>query len=355
MRLNNFAGLSGLYIIHDTVEQGLGLPLGNYEIPLVIQDRTFDAQGQLNYPLSGRPGNPWIPEFFGNTVMVNGKAFPYLAVEPRKYRFRILNASNSRFYGLTLSSGQKFISIGTEQGLLAAPAAVSRLLITPAERVDVVIDFSSYAGKQIVLNNDGPSPYPSGGANAPTEVMRFQVATKTTSKDTSVVPATLAPFKKIDPTLAVQTRDLRLVELDDLFGYPIVDLLNYSYWSLAVTEQPVIDTVEIWNLINTTGDGHPIHIHLISFQIIGRRPYDATQFEQGKLVYTGPMEPPAPFEAGWKDVVRAEPGYVNSVIAKFEGYTGRYVWHCHILEHEDNEMMRPYEVIAAPAATTARG
>ena len=353
VRLNNFAGLAGVYIIHDSIEQGLGLPSGSYEIPLVIQDRSFDAAGQLNYPTSGRPGNPWIPEFFGNTIMVNGRAFPYMAVEPRRYRFRILNASNARFYGLTLSTGEPFYQIGTDQGPLPAPVAVSHLLIAPSERVDVVIDFTAFAGKQIVVNNDAAAPYPAGGMILPNQVMQFRVATSTTSKDTSVIPATLAPFAKTDPSLAVQTRTLRLVELNDSIGYPLVDLLNYQYWNEAVSETPVINTVEIWNLINGTGDAHPIHIHLVKFQIIDRRPFDQAKLEAGTLVYTGPPVPPPPGEAGWKDTVRADPGFVNTIIAKFEGYTGRYVWHCHILEHEDNEMMRPYEVVASSTTASA--
>lgn len=351
VRLNNFAGLAGIYIIHDPIEQSLPLPSGIYDIPLVIQDRSFDASGQLNYPTSGRVGNPWIPEFFGNTIVVNGRAFPYLAVEPRRYRFRILNASNARFYGLALSSGDPFYQIGSDQGLLPAPAPASHLLIAPSERIEVIIDFTERAGKQIIMTNDAVAPYPSGGMIVPNQVMQFRVGTSTTGKDTSAIPATLAPFTKTDPSLAVNSRTMRLAELDDVLGYPVVDLLNYQYWNDPVSEMPVLDTVEIWNLINGTGDAHPIHIHLIKFQIIDRRPFDQAKLEAGTLVYTGPPVPPPPGEAGWKDTVRADPGFVNTIIAKFEGYTGRYVWHCHILEHEDNEMMRPYEVVASSTST----
>jgi len=347
VRLNNLAGLSGLYIIRDAVERSLNLPKGKYEVPLVIQDRTFDADGQLNYPTSGRSHRIWIPDFFGNTILVNGTAFPYLAVEPRNYRFRILNASNARFYGLTLSSGQHFYQIGSDQGLLAAPAVIGRLLVAPSERVDVIVDFSSHAGRDIVLNNDAPAPYPAGGMVVPREVMQFRVATRSTGTDTSEIPSTLAAIQRIDPALAVKTRQLKLVEVDDSYGRTLVNLLNSSYWHMPVTENPVIDTVEIWTLLNSTGDAHPIHIHLISFQIIGRRPFDPVKLDRGQLVYTGPSEPPPAHEAGWKDTVRADPGYETTIIARFEGYPGRYVWHCHILEHEDNEMMRPYEVLPA--------
>ena len=350
-RLNNLAGLSGIYIIHDEFEQSLNLPSGAFDIPLMISDRTFDANGQLNYPVSGKPGTPHIPEFFGETMLVNGRAMPYLTVEPRKYRFRILNACNARFLRLTLSSGQPFSQIGTDQGLAPAPVAVDGLLLVPSQRSDVIVDFSKQAGKQIVMKNDAPAPYPRGGAVVPPNVMQFRVTTSTTSKDTSAIPSKLLPFAPIDPSTAVKTRDLALIEHRDGLGTPIIDLLEDAHWSAPITEKPVINTVEIWNLVNATDDTHPIHIHLIAFQIIDRRRYaDDFFLQEGKVVYSGPPEAPAPEEVGWKDVVRADPEKVTRVIAKFEGYTGRYVWHCHILEHEDNEMMRPFEVLPASSA-----
>ena len=127
----------------------------------------------------------------------------------------------------------------------------------------------------------------------------------------------------------------------------ILMLLNATYWHQPVTENPVLDTTEIWNLINLTDDAHPIHLHLVRFQILDRRKFDKFSYlMQNTLRYTGPVVPPEPNEMGWKDTVRADPGMVTRIIAKFEGYSGRYVWHCHNLDHEDNEMMRPYEVLA---------
>jgi len=246
-----------------------------------------------------------------------------------------------------LSSGQQFFQIGSDQGLLSAPAPVSKILIAPSERADVIVDFAPQAGQKIILNNDASAPYPAGGMVVPPQLMQFRVARRRKGKDHSEIPPKLAEVVSIDPSLAVKTRKLTLVEMSDSYGRTTADLLNYTYWNDRVTESPVIDTVEIWNLVNNTGDTHPIHIHLVSFQVIGRRPFDPNKLDRGQLVYTGPIEPPPPNEAGWKDTVRADPGYTTSIIAKFEGYTGRYVWHCHILEHEDNEMMRPYEVIAA--------
>jgi len=214
-----------------------------------------------------------------------------------------------------------------------------------------VIDFSGQAGKKVILNNDAPAPYPGGGEFVPPNIMQFNVAKRLKHPDTSVVPPTLLPFPVIDPSTAVTTRELVIIEYDDDFGVPFVDLLDNANWDAPISEDPVIDTVEIWDLLNCTDDAHPIHIHLIGFQLVERIPFDGDSFPStGKIVYTGPPEPPDPNEVGWKDVIRALPNYVTRVIAKFEGFTGKYVWHCHILEHEDNEMMRPFEVLTAEAA-----
>jgi spore coat protein A len=337
-RLNVFAGLFGVYLLRDDFEDSLNLPGGKYEIPLVFYDRIFDLESQLNYPVSGNPKSPWTPEVFGDAFLVNGKLFPYLEVEPRKYRFRALNGSNARFFHLSLSNGQAFHQIGTDQGLLPAPVEVKRLALAPAERADLIVDFSASAGEQIVLNNDGRT------------VMQFRVAKPrpSSARDTSVLPLALRPVPKIPESDAVQTRNLTLVEVDDEVMRPVTMLLNNTHWNMPVTEKPVLDSTEIWNLINTTDDSHPIHLHLVRFQILDRRSFDvSTYWMTGKLKFFGPPIPPEPSEAGWKDTVRADPAMVTRIIIRFEGYPGRYVWHCHILEHEDNEMMRPYEVIAA--------
>ena len=141
---------------------------------------------------------------------------------------------------------------------------------------------------------------------------------------------------------------LTLVEVDDLVQRPMTMLLNNAHWSMPVTENPVLDSTEIWGFVNTTDDAHPIHLHLVRFQILDRRSFSvSTYWSTGQLKFTGPAIPPEPSEAGWKDTVRADPGMVTRIIARFEGFPGRYVWHCHILEHEDNEMMRPFDVVAA--------
>ena len=334
-RLNVMAGLLGVCIVRDSVEDALNLPKHKYEIPLVIYDRMLDVDGQLYYPVSQFPGKPWIPEFFGNSILVNGKLLPYLEVEPRKYRFRILNAANGRFFHLALANEQGMHQIGTDQGLLPAPLAIKQVTLAPAERADVVIDFAEHAGEQIVLRNDFSQP-----------VMQFRVSRSKVS-DPSSLPASLRPFSKIPESAAVKTRVLTLGEVDDPYQNPMTMLLNNTHWNMPVTEDPKLNSVEIWELRNLTDDTHPIHLHLVRFQILDRQRYDAYALQFHNILrYRGEKTPPDPTEAGWKDTVRAEPGMITRIIVPFEGYAGRYVWHCHLLEHEDNEMMRPYDVVA---------
>jgi spore coat protein A len=376
-RLNVYAGLGGgLYLLRDDHEDSLGLPRGQYEIPLVIQDRYFNPDGSLLYPVQApdRGGDPdtrvppvWIPEFFGDTVLVNGTVWPFLEVEPRKYRFRILNASNARVYRMKLQEavdtgqslgrpGPVFQQIGSDGGLLPAPVNLTQLLIAPAERLDVVIDFSGFAGKSFLLNNDAPAPYPDGEDVVPTEVMLFKVNQRLQGRDQSRVPATLNSVPSLSPSTAVAMRDLVLSELDSdpPFENPIIALINDAHWDDPITETPKAGTTEVWRIINTTGDAHPIHVHLVQFQILDRRLFDPALYP-GALVYTGPAEAPAPNERpAWKDTVISLPGTVTRIIARFDlpsaarprpGSKFRYVFHCHILEHEENEMMRPYDVL----------
>jgi spore coat protein A len=338
-----------MFLIRDEFEDSLDLPRGKYEIPLVIYDRIFDPDGQLNYPVSGDPKKPWTAEVFGDAFLVNGKLFPYFEVEPRKYRFRVLNAANARFFHLSLSAGMtsiatpsngmasggpSFYQIGTDQGFLPAPVKLERVYLAPGERADLIVDFSSQAGNNVILNNDS------------FQIMQFRVA-KTGGRDTKALPQKLRPIPEIEESVAAKTRMLTLVEVDDLVQRPMTMLLNNAHWSMPVTENPALDSTEIWGLVNTTDDAHPIHLHLVRFRILDRRSFDvAAYWTTGQVKYTGPVIPPDPSEAGWKDTVRADPGMVTRIITKFEGFPGRYVWHCHILEHEDNEMMRPFDVVA---------
>ena len=338
-RLNVFAGLLGMFIVRDEFEDSLALPRGKYEIPLAIYDRIFDLEGQLNYPVSGDAKKPWVPEVFGDAILLNGKLFPYLEVESRPYRFRVLNGANGRFLHLSLSDGQTFHQIGTDQGLLPAPLQQARVNLAPGERTDLIVDFSVMGGTNVILRNDI------------LPIMQFRVgktAAKTSAADPIALPNALRPVPKLLEASAVKTRTLSLVEVDDLVQRPMTMLLNNAHWDMPVTENPLLDSTEIWELVNMTDDAHPIHLHLVRFQILDRRNFNVSAYwAKGTVNFTGPALPPDPSEAGWKDTVRADPGMVTRIIAKFEGFPGRYVWHCHILEHEDNEMMRPYDVVAS--------
>ena len=339
-RLNAAAGLTGVYLIRDNFEDELNLPKGAYEIPLVIFDRSFRPDGEIYYPVSGKTGAPWVSEYYGSAILVNGKIFPYLEVEPRKYRFRLLNSSNGSFYRLIFSADQSFTSegitfhqIGSEQGFLEAPAQINMLIIGPGERADIIVDFSGHTGREIFLRTHVAM------------VMQFRVSGKKTA-DPSSLPVKLRPVPPIPPSAAVLTRELTLADHQNRLGRSNIMLLNGAHWNMPVTEKPVLNSTEIWSFLNLTDDSHPIHLHLVRFQILDRRPFDLAVYQlTRKVVFTGPPVALTPNELGWKDTVRVDPMTVTRIIVKFEGFAGRYVWHCHMLEHEDNEMMRPYEVV----------
>ncbi len=370
-RLNVVAGLAGVYVIRDDEEDALNLPSGAYEMPLLLQDRSFLADGSLRYPPAQNGTHPmWMQEYFGESICVNGKATPYLEVEPRKYRFRMINGSNARFYHLTLvpadhtgkQTGQPvdappFRQIGTDSGLLPRPLSSHYLIFSPGERFDIVIDFSECAGASFAMTNDAQAPYARGGEMVPAEVMLFKVTKPLAGRDTSSLPDTLASMSALNPVQAVRERVLALTEMDrPSDGYTMIGLLGQKHWDDPITEDPKAGTMEIWSFANTTGDVHPIHIHLVRFQVLNRQPFDVKQYLQsGKLVYTGiPMPPESNERPAWKDTIKTYSGYITRVIARFDlpagtpvtpGQEFRYVWHCHVLEHEDNEMMRPYKVV----------
>jgi spore coat protein A len=334
-RLNIYAGMQGLFIARDAQEAALHLPSGKYELPLLIADRLLAKDGQLVYPVSEHPDRPWVPEVFGNAILVNGKLLPYLDVEPRRYRLRVMNGSNGRFYRLSFENKHEMQVIGNDQGLLSTPVAVKRVPLAPAERIDLVLDFAAMAGTHVKLVSDS------------FDIMEFRVAAKGNA-DTSALPAVLRAPLRLDPATAVRTRRLTLVEQMDDIQRSMGMLLNNTPWHAPITEKPTLGTTEIWELVNLTDDSHPIHLHLVRLQILDRRRFDQFEYQgKGTLRFTGPAQPPEGHEAGWKDTVRADPGMVTRIVVPFEGYAGRYVWHCHILEHEDNEMMRPYEVLPA--------
>jgi spore coat protein A len=369
-RLNVYAGLVGLYVIRDGLDTGaepnaLGVPGGAYEIPLMLADRLFDRSGQLFYS----PDSTWIPEFFGDTPLVNGAAQPFLNVEPRMYRFRLLNASNARFYNLDIQGGPDFFQIGSDGGLFSKPVVVKQLLMLPAERADVVVDFSAYAGKTLILGNDPLPANVSSPAPRMSSLMQIRVGNTVTTPGPKRIPSSLPGSM---PALGAPSlvRRITLEEVEDpISGEPLYGSLNGRKFDDArgIQEQPKLGSTEDWLLINTTEDTHPIHLHLVQFQIMDRRPYDAAAYkaalDQARAsnpdapnadptpYYTGSAALPDANERGWKDTVRATPGEVTRLRAKWTLPTGvqapqRYVFHCHILEHEDNSMMRPLAIVA---------
>jgi spore coat protein A len=336
-RLNQYAGLLGCYFVRDDVEEALDLPRGDREIPLVLCDRLFFADGQLNYPTSGDAAAPWIPELRGDATLVNGKLRPYLDVEPRAYRFRVVNASNGRTFTLVLPGppgGRPMRQIGTDQGLLPAPIDQTRVMLAPAERADIVIDFAGAEGRRFILNNEN------------TPLLELRVAPGPPSRPRPL-PATLRPLERIDPALAAATRTLSLDEYHDPRTGRMLMLLGGKYWHDPVSERPALGSVEVWNFVNHTEDAHPVHLHLVRFLVLDRQLFDADDFAiTGRMKTLGARVPPPPGEAGWKDTVRADPGTITRIVARFDGWPGRYVWHCHLLEHAAREMMRPFEVVA---------
>lgn len=493
VRINIFAGLAAMYLLRDQFDTGLPnnplrLPAGNQEVELIIQDRLFDTNGQLLFPdgtptdnpsgLNGTPPNPgahpwWIPEFFGDAILVNGRTWPFLNVEPRRYRFRTLNASNARFLDMTLvdstsgAPGPVIWKIGSDGGFLNTPVKLADgndpnsipLFIAPSERADVIIDFTGQQGRSFTLTNDAVFPYPSGGPPDPNvdgKVMQFRVNLPLSSQDTTINPAsrgvTLRGGRNQEPAivpLANQqqgtlcpglrpqlTRQLVLLEVEGPGG-PLMVTLNNSRWTgvhdgtktpisgsvpasmgqpYFFTEQPQIGATEVWELANLTQDAHPIHIHLIQFQLINRQNFDVanyrplydSQFPGGTFEGLQPdgslglvNYPPGTFipaygppkayltpnangaiggnpafnpflqggiivpdnnDIGWKDTIKVFPGMVTRLVIRwapidtaingvqpgqnlytFDPTAGPgYVWHCHIVDHEDNEMMRGY-------------
>jgi FtsP/CotA-like multicopper oxidase with cupredoxin domain len=409
-RVNVYAGPAGFYLIRGgpgdaVLDSRTGRPAslpgpapregdrGNKkyrEIAIAIQDRSFQRDGSLFYPdtrafFDGVEGpyiphsdvSPiWNPEFFGNVMMVNGTTWPFLDVERRRYRFRLLNGCDSRFLILDFSSipGVEAWQIGNEGGFLAEPVDLTgdhggRLLMGPAERADLVVDFAHVPEDAWVLGNVGPDEPFGGGVpgedfavadpGTTGQILQFRVR-PATGPDDSTPPRflMLPPIAPLPP--ASRTRPLALLEemsaffedapsetrLGTIEGDPNGALATWTAqgWDDPVTENPAVGATETWELYNATGDAHPMHIHEVVFQVVDRQPIAVD--EQGRTVQVVPgsqPSPPEPWESGFKDTVVAHPNQVTRVRATF-ATPGQYVWHCHIVEHEDNEMMRPYRI-----------
>ena len=365
-RLNVFAGLAAAYILRDEFDTGeepnpIGIPGGAYEIPLVVQDRQFNPDGTFLYPTSTIAGVTWIGEYFGDTMLVNGKVWPFLEVEPRMYRLRVLNGCNARILTLDIG-GAALWQIGAEGGMWDVPVPVNALVLAPAERADVLVDFSKFRGSSVVLKNHRAQAPVSNPAPSLEQVMQIRVGTTVGQPGPSSIPSSL-PGRKADiGGPPVMTRYLTLNEVDAEEPDWLLNINGVRFGEGATTETPKVGTVEDWVYINMTGDTHPMHTHLVTFQVIGRTPFDVEAYAAAHegpngvpggidptAFATGPMLPPAPDERGFKDTVKANPGSFTTIRARFDLPVGvaasqDYVYHCHIVEHEDNEMMRPYTV-----------
>jgi spore coat protein A len=371
-RLNVYAGLAGYYLITDENEMNLqannNLPASPYDLGLAIQDRMFTTSGRLFYPSAPEketdPDPTALPEMFGDFILVNGMAWPLLEVEPRQYRFRVLNGSDSRFYNLFLSSGEQFIQIGSDQGLLPTPVSMSQMLIAPGERKDIILDFSNSAlrGQTIIMRNNAKAPYPKGDTPDPQttgRIMAFKVD-KALNRNypLTTLPTSLRPA--ITPLqTALAPRKLILFEAEDEYDRIMPMLGTVEDGALGfrapLTENPMLNSTEIWEIYNETVDAHPIHLHLVRMQLINRQKFNATiDPENGKptnIRLIGQPRSPGPDEQGWKDTWVMNPGEVTRVIATFDR-RGEYVWHCHILSHEEHDMMRPFYVGTLPGDLT---
>lgn len=369
-RLNVYAGLAGFYLLRDDHEDGLNLPKGEFEVPLAIQDRSFDLNGQLYYPSQTFTGtdpetgesvtfeNSILPEMFGEFILVNGKAWPFLNVQPRKYRLRLLNGSDSRFYDLFLP-GVTFTQIGSDGGLLHTPVVRDRVLIGPGERIDVIVDFSAPElwGQTLVMKNNARSPFPFGEVANPLtsgQIMAFKVITPLANTDTSEIPAILRPNQFTVQGKSEETRNLVLFENTDEYGRlkPALGTadkgpLDFIEEEIGITERVKSNATETWKIYNTTPDAHPIHLHLVHFQVLSTQKFNVKKSTFGTEDYSvallGQPKPPSLENAGRKDTFIIYPGEVATVKAFFDK-DGEYVWHCHILSHEDFDMMRPFYV-----------
>jgi FtsP/CotA-like multicopper oxidase with cupredoxin domain len=354
-----------------------------YEIPIAVQDRSFNADGSLFYPdtraffddyqgpyIPTTDVSPiWNPEFFGNMIMVNGNTWPFQRIEQRRYRLRFLNGCQSRFLILDFSTipNVEVWQIGNEGGFLSAPVNLTatngnRLLMGLAERADLIVDFTNVPVGHHVLGNVGPDE-PFGGG---TPGVDFDVADPDSTGQ--VLEFRVVPAVAADPTTPPQfmvlpalnrltggsTRPLALLEQMSEFtdgpaearlGVVEEGNLVAKKWMDEVTENPDVNTTEVWEFYNATADAHPMHIHEVAFQVVNRQALALD--ETGEVIepvqLAGDPTPPESWEDGWKDTVIAYPGQVTRLRLRFTN-PGQFVWHCHIVEHEDNEMMRPYRI-----------
>jgi spore coat protein A len=245
----------------------------------------------------------------------------------------------------------QFRQIGSDGGFLPRPVQLSKLLLGPAERADLIIDFTGLEGKTVTLSNSAAAPFPGWEMMATHhaqlyEWMQFRVNLPMAGDSPSFKESPPVSFSRLDESASIITRDFVLSEQLDPQGRSLGVRINSKGYDDPVTEIVKLGSVEKWRFINTTDDAHPMHLHLVQFQILERQGFNPAALKNGVLQLVGTPRSPAANEAGWKDTAIVYPRDVLTIIVRFEGYTGRYVFHCHMLEHEDNDMMRPYEVVS---------
>eukprot|EP01018_Ginkgo_biloba_P027073 Gb_39670 [translate_table: standard] len=378
-RVNLLAGLAGAYVIRNPlVEKPLKLPSGpEYDRNLLVFDRSFATDGSIYMNSTG--DNPsihlqWQPSYFGDAIIVNGKVWPYLKVQRRKYRFRIVNASNARFYNFALSNGLSMTQIGSDSTYLPRPVTVKELLLSPSEIADFIIDFSNSSTEEAILTNSAAYPYPSGESvdDLNSKVMKFVIRPKGSSRiHGRKISKKLIEYRRPNKKESAQTSYITMYEYESATGAPTHLLLNALPFEAPVTETPRQGSSELWHIINLTNDNHPLHIHLAllaalkqtklvnidEFKECMEKKNDALKCNIKKYAKGKSIKVPA-HERGWKNVFKIQPGFLTTILVQFSLLDSHraypfnasaepgYVYHCHILEHEDNEMMRPLKIVS---------
>jgi spore coat protein A, manganese oxidase len=310
-----FAGLAGFYIVSEPFEEELGLPQDQYDVPLMIQDRAFNADGSFRYRTDVDKG------YRGDSILVNGALVPRMRVERRRYRLRLLNASNARPYALSLGNGREFVQIGSDAGLLPKPVKRKVITLEPAERVDVVVDFSAWgAGSTVVLQNLGAEVSTSA-------VMRFDVVRGGAEEFT--VPKRLRELEELPEPNAERTFPLTFSGLATAIARPSWQITGLTFGMDRIDARPRRGSTELWHFVNDSTRTHPMHLHGYHFRVVSI---------DGKAPHAG--------DAAWKDTVAVLPGQRVSVMPYFDSFSGRYVFHCHAAEHGDMSMMGQMEVVA---------
>eukprot|EP00049_Salpingoeca_infusionum_P024310 m.15602 g.15602 ORF g.15602 m.15602 type:complete len:935 (-) comp6677_c0_seq1:468-3272(-) len=338
-RLNVYMGLAGLYFVRDTQETQLLLPSGKFEVPLVVMDRSFQADGSLSYP------NKWVGMFNGDHLLVNGKVTPYLEVQRTAYRFRILNGCGTRMLTLKPKNGEfTMYMVGNDRGLIKDTIPLTEVTMSSAERRDIIVDFSQFAaGTKITLVNTHPTTHQPGAPAIEENVMQFVVI------DSKAIPYTVpASPKSTEVQLPLEAsyprRTFKMGQVaDDKCGGKVFKINNLG-WD-DITEYPVMGTREVWRFVNMDNNHiHPMHLHLAEFQVVNTQQISKTGPDSFSLV--GTATPATGDELGWRDIVPVMPLTMVRVIVEFpEGYAGRFPYHCHVLEHEDHDMMRQFHVV----------